>query len=134
MSRIRAKDTKAELVLRKLMWHRNIRFRVHSQTIFGRPDIYIQIYRLAIFVDGAFWHGYNWKEAKNNIKTNREFWLAKIERNMGRDIEVNNHLRAAGYTVMRFWDHEIFSNPLGCLNQIELYIESCKSGMIPEKE
>ena len=134
MSRIRGKNTRAELTLRRLLWRQGVRYRIHTAKVFGRPDILIRKYRLAIFVDGGFWHGYNWSEKKAGIKTNRAFWHEKIEKNMQRDIQVNNFLRASGWTIMRFWDHEIFREPARCVNQILLFLESAKTGIIPEKE
>jgi DNA mismatch endonuclease (patch repair protein) len=132
MSRIRSKNTKAEMLLRRAMWHENLRFRIHSADLPGKPDIIIKKYRLAIFVDGGFWHGYQWAENRKKIKTNIGFWVKKIERNMQRDREINMHLNEKGITVMRFWDHEILKSLPRCINQIRLYIESCKSGKIPE--
>jgi len=132
MSRIRNRDTKAELVFRKALWKNNIRFRIHANDIKGKPDIIIHKYRLVIFIDGAFWHGYNWDVYKRKIHSNTDFWFAKIEENIRRDKLVNQYLLAKGYTVMRFWDHEIFKELPKCLNQVQLYIESCKLGAIPE--
>lgn len=58
-------------------------------------------------MDGAFWHGYDWENRKQSIKSNREFWIAKIERNMQRDQEVNSYYQSKGWTIMRFWDFEV---------------------------
>lgn len=133
MSRIRSKNSRAEIVLRKAMWKSNIRFRLHKKGIPGTPDILIMKYRLAIFVDGAFWHGYDWPASKKKIRTNIDFWTAKIERNMERDAEVNQKLFERGLTVMRFWDHQILKELPRCINQIQLYIESFSIDPIPEK-
>ena len=124
MSRIRAKNSKPELLLRKTLWHKNVRFRINSSKLPGRPDISIQKYRLAVFVDGEFWHGYNWDEKRSDIKSNRRFWIPKIERNMQRDREVNRQLVEKGYTVMRFWTKELKNDLNRCVQDILKYIET----------
>ena len=111
MSRIRGKDTSIEKMLSKALWHRGLRFRKNSPYIYGHPDISIRKYKIAIFCDGDFWHGWNWEERKDSIKSNRDYWIPKIERNMQKDIEVNHALTAMGYTVIRVWEHEIRKNP-----------------------
>lgn len=73
---------------------------------------------LAIFVDGEFWHGYNWEAKKAKIKTNTAFWIPKIERNIQRDNENTEKLIILGFHVLRFWDHEIKKNLNKCINKI----------------
>lgn len=107
MSRIRGKNTSIELFLSKALWHRGLRFRKNSKTIFGHPDISIKKYKVAIFCDGDFWHGYDWENRKDDIKSNRDYWIPKIERNMDKDKEVNHILQNMGWTVLRIWEHEI---------------------------
>jgi len=71
-----------------------------------------------IFIDGSFWHGHDWQNRKSSIKSNRAFWIPKIERNMQRDREINAHYRSKGWTVIRFWDFEV-KNELGvCVNKV----------------
>ena len=123
MSKIRGKNTKPEMIFRRALWHKNIRYRVDSKQLPGRPDISIKKYRLVIFIDGEFWHGYNWDERKNNIKTNRDFWIPKIERNMQRDRQINLQLQEMGYVVFRFWSQEIKDNLDQCINDILVYID-----------
>lgn len=122
MGKIRAKDTKPEMRLRKALWKKHVRYRVNTTKLPGKPDISIAKYKLAVFVDGEFWHGYDWDERKKNIKTNRKFWIPKIERNMQRDREVNRQLRDLDFTVFRFWDHEIKENLDKCINDVLIYI------------
>lgn len=131
MSRIRAKDTKPELLLRKALWAKGIRYRTHAKDLPGKPDMVIRKYGLAIFVDGEFWHGHRWEETQHIIKSNRDFWIPKIERNMKRDSEVNASLAAMGYTVFRFWEHDIRKNLNKCINQIMLYLETAEKGRLP---
>ncbi|MEM1259181.1 MAG: DUF559 domain-containing protein, partial [Bacteroidota bacterium] len=69
-------------------------------------------------IDGEFWHGFQWEERKTKIKSNREFWIPKIERNIQRDAEVNQELKRLGYTVFRFWQKEVDKNLDTCLNRV----------------
>ncbi len=122
MSRIRGKNTKPELLFRKALWAKGVRYRVNSKKLPGKPDVSIQKYKLAIFIDGEFWHGYNWQERKSKLKSNRGFWIPKIERNMQRDSEVNLELKNLGYTVFRFWEREIKKELNKCINDVMIYI------------
>jgi len=129
MSKIRGKDTKLELQFRKALWKEGVRFRVDSKTLPGRPDVRIKKYKLAIFIDGEFWHGYNWDERKPNIKSNRGFWIPKIERNMQRDREVNQQLKEMDFTVFRFWTHEVKDNLKICINDVMMYLDLAKGNI-----
>jgi DNA mismatch endonuclease (patch repair protein) len=130
MSRIRGKNTKPELLLRKALWAAGVRFRIHDKSLPGKPDIVIKKYRLAIFVDGEFWHGYDWANSQHIIKSNRDFWLPKIESNIARDKKNDEALVAMGYTVFRFWEKDVQKNLSRCVNQVQLFIESYRSGYI----
>jgi len=107
MSQIRGKNTKPELVFRKALYKAGYRYRIDYKKLVGRPDIVLKKYKTVIFIDGEYWHGHNWEKRKAKIKTNREFWIAKIERNMQRDREVNQELSELGYKIFRFWESEI---------------------------
>ncbi|MEH3114857.1 very short patch repair endonuclease [Pedobacter terrae] len=132
MANIKAKNSLPELKLRKALWAKNVRFRIHPKNFPGKPDLVINKYRLAIFVDGDFWHGYKWDEKKLIIKTNPGFWIPKIERNIQRDRQINQLLNAKGYTVMRFWEHEVNQQLTACVNQVLLYLEAAKIAAIPQ--
>lgn len=119
MRAIKSKDTKAELLLRKELWKRGYRYFKNYKKLPGKPDIAFTRAKLAIFVDGEFWHGYNWSANKKRIKTRRRFWIKKIERNMERDREVNSLLEDMGWTVLRFWNRDIFKNTENCIKEIE---------------
>ncbi len=119
MKKIRSKNTKPEITLRKELWSRGYRYRTNVKKIPGKPDIVITKYKLAIFVDGEFWHGHNWDEKKEKIKSNRGFWIPKIERNIQRDDEVNEQLDTLGWTVIRFWQHKIVNDLRGSILVIE---------------
>ena len=109
----KSKGTKPELALAKAMWALGLRYRKNSGSIFGKPDFSFKKYKVAVFVDGEFWHGKDWEQRKAEIKGNREFWIAKIERNIRRDMEVTGRLKAEGWTVLRFWSNDIVKNA-GC--------------------
>lgn len=126
MRKIKSNDTKPELKLRKALWNVGIRYRIKNKDIFGKPDIAIKKYKLAVFVDGEFWHGFNWKEKKTKIKSNRDYWIQKIEGNMERDKKVNKKLRENGWTVLRYWQKEIKSNLDQCVSEIEATINNSK--------
>lgn len=118
--------TVPEILLAKTLFSRGHRYRKNDKTVFGKPDIVFKTIKLAVFVDGEFWHGKNWNERKHDHKTNVEFWTKKIERNIERDKEVNNELVKVGWTIMRFWAKEVKKNLLNCVMQIESEIKNLK--------
>jgi DNA (cytosine-5)-methyltransferase 1 len=124
--------TKPELLLAKALFERGHRYRKNNKTVFGKPDLTFKKIKLAIFIDGEFWHGKNWEERKYDHKSNKEFWINKIERNIERDIEVNHTLESQGWTVLRFWAKEVEQNLVSCVLQIEKVIEELKM-MFKEK-
>jgi DNA mismatch endonuclease (patch repair protein) len=119
MSHIRSNDTSVEVLLRKALWHEGIRYRKNIKSLPGKPDITITKYKIVIFCDGELWHGKDWEIRKENIKTNRDYWIPKIERNMARDIENEKKLENMGWTVIRFWGKEIKKNLMECVNEIK---------------
>lgn len=118
MQAIRSKDTSIELRLRKALWERGIRYRKNYKKLIGKPDIAITKYRIAVFCDSDYWHGYDWENRNQRIKSNREYWIPKIERNMARDQEVNEALERDGWTVLRFWDWQIKKQLDICVDEI----------------
>ena len=118
MQAIKNKDSKIELLIRKKLWERGLRYRKNVASVYGHPDIAFLGKRIAIFCDSEFWHGYNWEKRKVDIKTNVDFWTAKIERNMARDEKVNNYLTLNGWIVLRFWGRDIQKNLEACVNEI----------------
>lgn len=119
MKQVRNKDSKIEISLRKELWRRGMRYRKNVTTIPGKPDIVFKRKKIAVFCDSEFWHGYNWAERKDDIKSNKDFWLPKIERNIERDKEVTSLLEKDGWNVIRFWGNEIKKNVSGCADIIE---------------
>ena len=106
MSRIRSSKTEPELLLRSALWSRGLRYRLKHPAAAGRPDIVFARRKLAVFVDGCFWHGC--PIHGTSPKTNRSYWSPKLQRNRERDIEVTTALKAAGWDVLRYWEHEIY--------------------------
>lgn len=123
MQAIKNKDSEIELLLRKELWKRGIRYRKNVKKIFGHPDIAFIGKKVAVFCDSEFWHGYDWDNKKNDIHTRREFWIPKIERNMARDIEVTEKLQCEGWIVIRFWGREIKRNVISCADIVEEALE-----------
>lgn len=119
MQAVKNKDSEIELLLRKELWRRGLRYRKNVKTVFGHPDIAFIGKKIAVFCDSEFWHGYDWEHRKADIKTRREFWIPKIERNIQRDAEVNETLTKSGWSVLRFWGRDIKKNTMKCADIIE---------------
>lgn len=122
MSKIKASNTKPEQKLRKFLWGLGIRYRKNVKNLPGKPDIVLRKYKLVIFIDGEFWHGYQWEEKKEKLKTNRNFWIPKIERNMQRDKEVNKYYVENKWKILRFWEGQIKNEFTYCVNTILDYL------------
>lgn len=122
MQAVKYKGSKIEIMLAKEMWKRGLRYRKNDKSVFGKPDLTLKKYKLAIFVDSEFWHGKDWEARKYDHKSNLEFWLSKIERNIVRDKEVNDKLIADGWKVLRFWGKDITKKLDECINKIQTTI------------
>jgi DNA mismatch endonuclease (patch repair protein) len=107
--------------LRRLLHRSGRRYRKNVKSLPGCPDIVFPGARLVIFCDGDFWHGRNWSGRKPNLSrgTNGRYWIAKIERNMARDVEYQVRLESQGWRVLRFWESEIKERPSALLAEIE---------------
>jgi len=119
MQAVRASGSKIETALAKALFAKGLRYRKNDRTVFGKPDLTFKKYKLAVFVDSEFWHGKDWETRKFDHKSNQEFWLTKIERNIERDNEVNEKLIAEGWKVLRFWGKDITKNLDKCINKIQ---------------
>lgn len=114
MQAIKSKDSQIEIILRKELWQRGLRYRKNVNRIFGKPDIAFIGKKIAVFCDSEFWHGYDWEERKKDFKSHQDFWIPKIERNIKRDKEVTTKLESEGWVVLRFWGNEIKKNVTQC--------------------
>lgn len=110
------RDTSFELLLRKALWSRGVRYRKNVTSVLGKPDICIKKYKIAIFCDGDFWHGKNYN--KEDFHINQEFWDNKIRNNMERDLEYTIRLRDMGWRVLRFWESDIRHNVWKCVDLV----------------
>ena len=132
MSRIRNKDTKMEVELRRRLWQKGYRYRKNYKVLSGKPDIVITKHKIAVFCDSEFFHGKDWDTdllPTLQCSNNSEFWIKKISRNMERDQEVNRQLTELGWVVLRFWGKDIKKDPDAC---VQLIIESIALS-IPER-
>ena len=123
MQAVKNKNSDIELALRKELWRRGIRYRKNVKSVFGHPDLAFIGKKVAVFCDSEFWHGYDWDNRKNDIKTRREFWIPKNERNIQRDIEVTEELERQGWAVLRFWGKEIKKETVRCADIIQQTLE-----------
>jgi len=110
--------------LAKALWHLGYRYRKNNRTVYGTPDLTFKKLKIAIFVDSEFFHGKDWETQKDRIKSNTEFWHKKIERNIQRDLEVNNYLTSNGWKVIRFWSKDVEKELDFCVALIQKEINS----------
>ena len=120
MSRIRGKDTRLEVRVRSTLHRNGLRFRKHMSGLPGRPDIVFTKARIAVFIDGDFWHGYQFPTWEDKMS---DFWKKKISRTQERDVETNRRLRELGWDVLRFWQHEIEDDFDGCITRVMLILK-----------
>lgn len=126
MQAVKSKGSKIELALAKSLWVKGYRYRKNNNSVYGKPDLTFKSQKIAIFVDGDFWHGRNWEVRKYDHKSNQEFWLKKIAKNIERDLAVNEKLMSDGWVVLRFWGSDVKKDLLNCTNQIEDTINAIK--------
>ncbi|RYF57511.1 MAG: very short patch repair endonuclease [Comamonadaceae bacterium] len=125
MSRIRGRDTKPELSLRRAAWSLGLRYRLQYRIGKTRPDMVFVRAKLAVFADGCFWHGC---PLHSTIpKNNREFWEQKLKRNMQRDADNSQSLVEQGWRVLRFWEHQIEASPTTCAQEIASILRHLKT-------
>lgn len=129
MRRIKSKDTKPEIMLRKALWKNGYRYRKNYKKLPGKPDIVLTKYKICVFVDSEFFHGKDFKSGYHSSKykslkeqivagEHAEYWLPKIERNIERDREVDTKLEALGWKVLRFWNKDVVKNTDKCVQTI----------------
>jgi len=122
MSRVRLKRGKAETALAKALWHKGYRYRLNYKALPGSPDVAITRYKIAVFVDGEFWHGYDWARKREKLKADRDYWVEKIEENIARDARDEKRLAAMGWTALRFWEKDVKRDLDACVGAIEAAI------------
>lgn len=111
MMSVRSEGGKADKALGAALWHRGLRYRRQSRLI-GKPDLVFSRARVAVFVDGDFWHGRHLDRriARGDFKRNADYWIPKLERNIQRDTEVTSQLRENGWMVIRVWESDVVRN------------------------
>ncbi len=115
--KIKSKNTKIELALRRELWKMGYRYRIHDKTVAGTPDIVFKKQKIAIFCDSEFWHGKKYLEGQK-FKKNADYWESKIKNNIERDKRVDEALKKEGWTVLRFWGEDIIKNKTGVICDI----------------
>jgi len=122
MRKVRGSDTTPEIKFRKALWARGLRYKPNSAKLPGKPDVVLTAHKTAIFIDGDFWHGGQWRRRKLSAledqfqqTTTKDYWLKKIRRNMRRDCAVTAELMSQGWTVIRFWESDIRNDLEGCV-------------------
>jgi DNA mismatch endonuclease (patch repair protein) len=124
MARIRGRNTTPELLLRRLLWEAGLRYRLHARAPAGRPDIAFPRSRVAVFIDGCFWHGC--PDHYVRPRSSGEFWSRKLAENVRRDATQTKRLEALGWRVCRFWEHEIFEASNAALERIRLALSTTR--------
>ena len=122
MARIRGSDTKPELRLRRELWHRGVRYRVRPKLGFGRPDLAIPGRRIAVFVDGCFWHGC--PDHYFAPRSRSAFWSNKLEENVRRDQRQLQRAREIGWRIVRVWEHDIRLDPAAAAERLIAELDS----------
>ena len=120
MARIRKKNTKPELLLRRALWSQGLRYRVHTP-LPGTPDVVFPRAQVVVMVDGCFWH--RCPEHFRMPPGNQVYWKSKIERNVERDLRITRRLEGQGWAVLRFWEHEVLDNLPVVVEEIRAAVE-----------
>lgn len=119
MQKIKGIGTTPELIFQKALKAVRIRCSKNNKKLPGKPDIVIPQHKIAIFLDGEFWHGYQWDKKRSKIKANRGYWIPKIEKNISRDKQNKKKLKEAGWKVVRFWQHQVNKDISECIKKIQ---------------
>jgi DNA mismatch endonuclease (patch repair protein) len=124
MSRIRSKDTKPEIEVRKFLFSKGFRYRLHDKNLPGKPDIVLPKYKTAVFINGCFWHGHEACKYYVVPKTRTEWWLNKINSNIQKDLNALQYLREKGWRIITVWECQLKKNnkEITLNNLIELII------------
>ena len=124
MRKVKSGDTAPEIEFRRALWARGLRYRVSPRFLPGKPDVVLPGPKIAVFIDGEYWHGGQWQRRKLLAledqfagTSSKDYWLFKIRRNMERDCAATAALQSAGWAVLRFWESEIKANLEGCVNK-----------------
>lgn len=123
MSHVKTKKNSAEVMLAKSLWHRGYRYRLNYKALPGSPDVALTKYRIAIFIDGEFWHGKDFEQRKNKLKNNKDYWIEKIQENIDRDLRNDKLLRQMDWYPIHFWSNDVIKYCNQCIDEIIYTIE-----------
>jgi DNA mismatch endonuclease (patch repair protein) len=135
MRRVRSLDTSPELQVRKALWARGLRYRLYAKNLPGKPDLVFRRERVAVFIDGDFWHGNQWRlrglrslEEQFHDVSNSEYWVRKISRNVIRDEDATARLEYDGWHVIRLWESDLKSDLAGCVERVARAVNERRQG------
>lgn len=123
MSHVKTKRNSAEVMIAKSLWHRGYRYRLNYKALPESPDIALTKYRIAIFIDGEFWHGKDFEQRKNKLKNNKDYWIEKIQENIDRDLRNDKLLRQMDWYPIHFWSNDVIKYCNQCIDEIIYTIE-----------
>jgi DNA mismatch endonuclease, patch repair protein len=133
MAAVRGKNNRAETALRKALWRRGYRYVLYDRKLPGTPDLVFRRQRVAVFVDGDFWHGRVLREngpealARSFRTVRREYWVAKIHRNSSRDLRTTSELAELGYKVLRLWEKDVLKDVANAANIVERALRNVRT-------
>ena len=123
MSHVKTKKNSAEVMLAKSLWHRGYRYRLNYKALPGSPDVALTKYRIAIFIDGEFWHGKDFEQRKTKLKNNKDYWIEKIQENIDRDLKNDKLLRQMDWYPIHFWSNDVIKNCNQCVEEVICLID-----------
>jgi DNA mismatch endonuclease (patch repair protein) len=131
----RGTDTGPEVLLRREVWKLGLRYRKHAALLPGKPDLVFPAARLAVFCDGDFWHGRHWRKLRAQLarRHNADYWVAKIQRNRGRDRENTAQLKRLGWAVLRLWETDIRRSPAEAAALVRDAVQARREGAAPPR-
>ena len=123
MSHVKTKKNSAEVMIAKSLWHRGYRYRLNYKALPGSPDIALIKYRIAIFIDGEFWHGKDFEQRKTKLKNNKDYWIEKIQENIDRDLRNDKLLRQMDWYPIHFWSNDVIKYCTHCVEEVICLID-----------
>lgn len=123
MSHVKTKKNSAEVMLAKSLWHKGHRYRLNYKELPGSPDIALTKYRIAIFIDGEFWHGKDFEQRKTKLKNNKDYWIEKIQENIDRDLKNDKLLRQMEWYPIHFWSNDVIKYCNQCVEEVICLID-----------
>lgn len=123
MSHVKTKRNSAEIMIAKSLWHRGYRYRLNYKALPGSPDIALTKYRIAIFIDGEFWHGKDFEQRKTKLKNNKDYWIEKIQENIDRDLKNDKLLRQMDWYPIHFWSNDVIKYCNQCVEEVFCLID-----------